>query len=48
LIKAKLDPANDLKPMVQDIYFGDTIVSDDLKLLEVDQSMLDYLLEGNR
>ena len=48
LTRAKLDPVNDLKPLVQDIYFGDSIASDDLKLFEVEQSMLDYLLEGNR
>jgi len=47
LTRAKLDPVNDLKPLVQDIYFGDSIASDDLKLFEVEQSMLDYLLEGN-
>ena len=47
LHRANID-TKDLKPLVQNIYFGETIVSDDLKLFEVDQAMLDYLLEGNR
>jgi len=46
LHRANID-TKDLKPLVQNIYFGETIVSDDLKLFEVDQAMLDYLLEGN-
>ncbi len=47
LFRAGID-TKDLKPLVQNIYFGESIVSDDLKLFEVDQNMLDYLLEGNR
>lgn len=38
---------NDLKPLVQNVYFGNTIVSDEYKILQVDQPMLDYLMEGN-
>jgi hypothetical protein len=35
-------------PLVQNICFGSDIASDELKLMEVDKNMLEYLLEGNR
>lgn len=46
LTRAKLDK-NDMLPLVQNICFGSDIASDELKLMEVDKNMLEYLLEGN-
>lgn len=37
---------NDLIPIVQNIYLGNTLAADDLKVLEVEENMLNKLLEG--
>jgi len=47
LMRAKLDK-NEMLPLVQSVCFSNNIASDELKLLEVDNNMLDYLLDGNR
>ncbi len=44
---ARLDK-DDFYPNVQTIYLGSNITNDDLKLLEVDEENLNFLLEGNR
>lgn len=44
---AKLDKS-DLLPGVQCIYFSSSLNSNDFKLLEVDQAILDGLLSGER
>lgn len=44
---AKLDK-NDYLPITQSIYLSKHIANDDLKLLEIDEENLNYLLEGNR
>ena len=45
--KAKLNK-NELYPLVQSIYLGKNLAADDLKLMEIDEEKLNYLLEGNR
>ena len=47
LTRAKLDK-NEMLPLVQNVTFGSDIASDEYKLLELDNNMLDYLLQGNR
>ena len=44
---AKLDK-NDYLPTILSIYIGNDISNEDLKLLEVDEKTLGYLLNGNR
>ena len=39
---------DDFHPIAQTIYLGSNIASDDLKLLEVDEENLNFLLDGNR
>jgi hypothetical protein len=38
---------NDLIPIVQNIYLGNTLAADDLKVLEIEESMLNKLLDGD-
>ena len=45
--KAKLNK-NELYPIVQTVYLGKSLAADDLKLMEIDEDKLNYLLEGNR
>ncbi len=45
--KAKLNK-NELKPLVQNIYLAKSLAADDIKLLELDEEKLQYLLERNR
>jgi hypothetical protein len=44
--KAKLDK-NELYPVVQSVFLGNNLAADDLKLMEIDEEKLNYLLEGN-
>ena len=44
--KAKLNKG-ELYPLVQSIYMGKNLAADDLKLMEIDEDKLNYLLEGN-
>lgn len=46
LDKAKLNK-NDLKPTVQNIYLGKSIASDEIKLIELDEAKIQYLIDGN-
>ncbi len=45
--KAKLNK-NELYPIVQTVYLGKNLAADNLKLMEIDEEKLNYLLEGNR
>ena len=45
--KAKLNK-NELYPIVQTFYLGKNLAADNLKLMEIDEEKLNYLLEGNR
>ena len=38
---------NDLIPIVRNIYLGNTLAADDLKVLEIEESMLNKLLDGD-
>jgi hypothetical protein len=38
---------NDLIPIIQNIYLGNTLAADDLKVLEVEDEMLNKLLDGD-
>jgi hypothetical protein len=47
LEKAKINEC-DLIPIVQNIYLGPNLTSDEYKLLEIDEDKLEYLKQGNR